>query len=215
MASAPASAFAGGDTALKDKFNAAIAAIRADGTCEKIRTKYSTSTSTASDRRRSRGKRRRRKLALPPPFMFDNDGVRENAAKAAGNAVWAGLFSAFGSLWAWANVFTIHCCGPGRALSPHSVRTPLLPAAIPAGAMRLPAASKITITVAVLTLPLGLVIGFLVALAQQSRRSHCGSQPAYLGTLPSFAACRELLTLFASSITAYRILLQTALAYVG
>jgi polar amino acid transport system permease protein len=66
--------------------------------------------------------------------------------------------------------------------------------------------------VAILTLPVGLIIGFLVALAQQSEEKPLRLAAGVFTTI--FRGLPELLTLF---IIYYgiQILLQTALAYVG
>ncbi|MBB4569762.1 ABC transporter permease [Rhizobium leucaenae] len=123
----------------------------------------------------------------------------------------SGLFSAFGSFWAWVNYAFDPLCGPAGLFTLFGQNT-VIACGDTGWGDEIAGGLKITITVAVLTLPLGLIIGFLVALAQQSEEKSLRLAAGVFTTI--FRGLPELLTLF---IIYYgiQILLQTALAYVG
>lgn len=122
-----------------------------------------------------------------------------------------GLFSALGSLWAWLSNIFDPLCGPVGLFTLFGQNT-VIACGDTGWGDEIAGGLKVTITVAVLTLPLGLIVGFLVALAQQSEERSLRLAAGVFTTI--FRGLPELLTLF---IIYYgmQILLQTALAYVG
>ncbi|AYG59376.1 ABC transporter permease [Rhizobium jaguaris] len=122
-----------------------------------------------------------------------------------------GLFSAIGSFWVWLETVFDPLCGPVGLFTLFAQNT-VMACGDTGWGDEIAGGLKITITIAVLTLPVGLVIGFLVALAQQSEENSLRLAAGVFTTI--FRGLPELLTLF---IIYYgiQILLQTALAYVG
>lgn len=123
----------------------------------------------------------------------------------------SGVFSALGSLWAWLTVVFDPLCGPGGLFTWFGQSTVI--ACGEAGwGDEIAFGFKVTIAVSLATLPVGLVIGFVVALAQQSSEKPLQLAGSTYTTI--FRALPELLTLF---IVYYgmQILIQSALASVG
>lgn len=123
----------------------------------------------------------------------------------------SGLFSALGSSWTWLNTVFDPLCGPVGLFTLFGQNT-----AIACGDTgwgdEMAYGLKVTITIAVLTLPLGLIIGFIVALAQQSQEKSLRLAAGVFTTI--FRGLPELLTLF---IIYYgmQILIQSALSSMG
>jgi polar amino acid transport system permease protein len=123
----------------------------------------------------------------------------------------SGLFSALGSFWAWLNYTFDPLCGPVGIFSLFGQSTSLACGAAGWGD-EIALGLKVTITVALATLPVGLFIGFVVALGQQSEEKSVRLAAGIYTTI--FRGLPELLTLF---IVYYglQILIQSALSYMG
>lgn len=123
----------------------------------------------------------------------------------------SGLFSALGSLWTWLNTIFDPLCGPAGLFTLFGQNT-ILACGDTGWGDELAGGLRVTITVAILTLPFGVVIGFCVALAQQSEEKSLRLAAGVFTTI--FRGLPELLTLF---IIYYgtQILLQLALARIG
>jgi len=123
----------------------------------------------------------------------------------------SGLFSALGSLWTWLSTIFDPLCGPAGLFTVFGQNT-MLACGDTGWGDELAGGLKVTIAVAVLALPLGLVIGFFVALAQQSEEKSLRLAAGVFTTI--FRGLPELLTLF---IIYYgmQILLQSVLARFG
>jgi polar amino acid transport system permease protein len=123
----------------------------------------------------------------------------------------SGLFSALGSLWASITYMFDPFCGPVgvfNLLSPTSI----LSCGDVGWGDEIAFGVKVTISLALVTLPVGLVLGFLIALAAQSREKSMRLAAGIYTTI--FRGLPELLTLF---IVYYgvQMLLQAVLGYFG
>ncbi|NLS05070.1 ABC transporter permease [Rhizobium sp. P32RR-XVIII] len=123
----------------------------------------------------------------------------------------SGLFSALGSFWAWIGYIVDPLCGPAGVFTWFGQST-ILACGDTGWGDEIALGLKTTVSVALLTLPVGLVIGFLVALGQQSEERSVRLAAGIYTTI--FRGLPELLTLF---IIYYgmQILIQSILAYVG
>jgi polar amino acid transport system permease protein len=122
-----------------------------------------------------------------------------------------GFFSALGSLWAWMAHLLDPLCGPV------GIFTWLAPSTILAcgdtgWGDEIAVGLQVTVSVALITLPIGLVIGFMVALGQQSEEKSLRLAAGIYTTI--FRGLPELLTLF---IIYYgmQILIQSVLSSIG
>lgn len=122
-----------------------------------------------------------------------------------------GLFSALGSLWTWLNNIFDPLCGPVGLFTLFGQNT-VIACGDTGWGDKIGAGLKTTIIMSLLTLPLGLIIGFLVALAQQSEERSLRLAAGVFTTI--FRGLPELLTLFIIYYGA-PILLQTVLAQMG
>ncbi|MGO4564704.1 ABC transporter permease [Rhizobium sp. 2YAF20] len=123
----------------------------------------------------------------------------------------SGLFSALGSFWDWLSTILDPMCGPAGIFTLFGSNT-ILACGDTGWGDEIALGLKVTIVVAVATLPVGLVIGFIVALGQQSAEKSVRLAAAIYTTI--FRGLPELLTLF---IVYYgmQILIQSALAAIG
>ncbi|MGO4436101.1 ABC transporter permease [Rhizobium sp. RAF56] len=123
----------------------------------------------------------------------------------------SGLFSALGSFWAWLNTIFDPLCGPA-GLFTWLGRGTIIACGDAGWGDEIAFGLKVTISVALATLPVGLSIGFLVALAQQSEERSLRTAAGIFTTI--FRGLPELLTLF---IVYYgmQILIQAVLASFG
>jgi polar amino acid transport system permease protein len=121
------------------------------------------------------------------------------------------LFSALGSLWAWIGYVFDPLCGPAGLFTWFGQST-ILACGDTGWGDEIAVGLKTTVAVALLTLPVGLVIGFLVALGQQSEEKSVRLAAGIYTTI--FRGLPELLTLF---IIYYgmQILIQSVLASFG
>ena len=105
----------------------------------------------------------------------------------------SGLFSALGALWAWVQYALDPLCGPVGIFS-------FLPASsiVSCGATgwgdEIALGVKVTLSLSIATLPVGLLIGFAVALGMQSREGSLRLAAGIYTTI--FRGLPELLTLF-------------------
>jgi len=122
-----------------------------------------------------------------------------------------GLFSALGSLGAWIGYVFDPLCGPAGLFTWFGQST-ILACGDTGWGDEIAVGLKTTVSVALLTLPVGLVIGFLVALGQQSEEKSVRLAAGIYTTI--FRGLPELLTLF---IIYYgmQILIQSAFASFG
>jgi polar amino acid transport system permease protein len=122
-----------------------------------------------------------------------------------------GLFSALGSFWAWIGYVFDPLCGPAGLFTWFGQST-ILACGDTGWGDEIAVGLKTTVAVALLTLPVGLVIGFLVALGQQSEEKSVRLAAGIYTTI--FRGLPELLTLF---IIYYgmQILIQSVLASFG
>jgi polar amino acid transport system permease protein len=122
-----------------------------------------------------------------------------------------GLFSALGSFWAWIGFVFDPLCGPAGIFTWFGQST-ILACGSTGWGDEIAVGLKTTVSVALLTLPVGLVIGFLVALGQQSEEKSVRLAAGIYTTI--FRGLPELLTLF---IIYYgmQILIQSVLASFG
>ena len=123
----------------------------------------------------------------------------------------SGLLSALGSLWAWLTTVFDPLCGPVgffTLLGPSSI----LACGDTGWGDEIASGLRITILVSLATLPVGLLIGFVVALGQQSQEKSLRLAAGVYTTI--FRGLPELLTLF---IVYYgmQIAIQSLLASVG
>ena len=123
----------------------------------------------------------------------------------------SGLFSALGSLWAWLNTVFDPLCGPVGLFTLFGQST-VIACGDTGWGDEIALGLKVTIIVAIATLPLGLLIGFFVALGQQSEEKSVRLAAGIYTTI--FRGLPELLTLF---IVYYglQILIQAFLAWMG
>jgi polar amino acid transport system permease protein len=122
-----------------------------------------------------------------------------------------GLSSALGSLWAWIGYEFDPLCGPAGIFTWLGQST-ILACGDTGWGDEIAAGLKVTVSVAVVTLPIGLLIGFIVALGQQSEEKSVRLAAGIYTTI--FRGLPELLTLF---IIYYgmQMLIQALLAWVG
>ncbi len=122
-----------------------------------------------------------------------------------------GLFSALGSLWAAIGYVFDPLCGPVGLFTWFGSST-ILACGDTGWGDEIAAGLKVTVAVALVTLPIGLLIGFVVALGQQSEEKSVRLAAGIYTTI--FRGLPELLTLF---IIYYgmQILIQAVLAYAG
>lgn len=123
----------------------------------------------------------------------------------------SGLASALGSFWAWLTTVFDPLCGPVGLFTLFGQGT-VLACGDTGWGDEIALGLKVTIIVALATLPLGLLIGFLVALGQQSEEKSVRLAAGIYTTI--FRGLPELLTLF---IVYYgmQILIQSTLASLG
>jgi polar amino acid transport system permease protein len=123
----------------------------------------------------------------------------------------SGLFSALGSFWAWIGYIVDPLCGPAGVFTWFGQST-ILACGDTGWGDEIALGLKTTVSVALLTLPVGLVIGFLVALSQQSEEKSVRLAAGIYTTI--FRGLPELLTLF---IIYYgmQILIQSVFASFG
>ncbi|WP_320201670.1 ABC transporter permease [Agrobacterium sp. rho-13.3] len=123
----------------------------------------------------------------------------------------SGAFSAVGSFWAYLTHLLDPFCGPVGIFSLFGNGT-LVACGDTGWGDEIAFGVKVTISVALATLPVGLTIGFMIALAAQSREKSLRLAAGIYTTI--FRGLPELLTLF---IVYYGIqmLLQSAGSYVG
>jgi polar amino acid transport system permease protein len=123
----------------------------------------------------------------------------------------SGLFSALGSFWDWLSTILDPMCGPGGIFTLFGSNT-ILACGDTGWGDEIALGLKVTIVVAVATLPVGLVIGFIIALGQQSAEKSVRLAAGIYTTI--FRGLPELLTLF---IVYYgmQILIQSALSAIG
>ena len=122
-----------------------------------------------------------------------------------------GLFSALGSLWAWFVHIADPLCGPAGIFTWFGPST-ILACGDAGWGDEIAIGLQVTVSVALVTLPIGLIIGFLVALGQQSEEKALRLAAGVYTTI--FRGLPELLTLF---IIYYgmQILIQSVLASAG
>ena len=122
-----------------------------------------------------------------------------------------GFFSALGSFWAWIGFVFDPLCGPAGIFTWLGQST-ILACGSDGWGDEIALGLKTTVSVALLTLPVGLVIGFLVALGQQSEEKSLRLAAGIYTTI--FRGLPELLTLF---IIYYgmQMLIQSLLTFVG
>lgn len=122
-----------------------------------------------------------------------------------------GLSSALGSLWAWLSHLLDPLCGPVGIFT-WFARSTILACGDTGWGDEIALGLQVTVSVALTTLPIGLVIGFFVALGQQSQENSLRLASGIYTTI--FRGLPELLTLF---IIYYgmQILIQSALASLG
>ena len=123
----------------------------------------------------------------------------------------SGAFSAVGSFWAYLTHLLDPFCGPAGIFSVFGNGT-IVACGDTGWGDEIAFGVKVTISVALATLPVGLTIGFMIALAAQSREKSLRLAAGIYTTI--FRGLPELLTLF---IVYYGIqmLLQSAGSYVG
>src|SRR6478736_9488549 len=123
----------------------------------------------------------------------------------------SGLFSALGPFWAWIGHIVDPLCGPVGIFTWLGQST-ILACGDTGWGDEIALGLQVTVSVAVVTLPIGLVIGFLVALGQQSEEKSVRLAAGIYTTI--FRGLPELLTLF---IIYYgmQILIQSVLASFG
>lgn len=123
----------------------------------------------------------------------------------------SGLFSALGSFWAWIGYTFDPLCGPAGLFTNFGSST--IVACGEAGwGDEIAFGVKVTVSLALATLPIGLVLGFFIALALQAQDKALRSAAGIYTTI--FRGLPELLTLF---IVYYglQMAIQTVLAYLG
>jgi polar amino acid transport system permease protein len=132
------------------------------------------------------------------------------AAQTAGEVGMSGVFSAIGSFWTYLTYLFDPFCGPVGIFSLFGNGTLL--ACGDGWGDEIAFGVKVTISVALATLPVGLLLGFLIALAAQSQEKSLRLAVGIYTTI--FRGLPELLTLF---IVYYgmQILLQTIGGYLG
>jgi len=99
-----------------------------------------------------------------------------------------GLFSALGPFWAWIGHIFDPLCGPAGLFTWFGSST-ILACGDTGWGDEIAAGLKVTVAVALVTLPIGLVIGFLVALGHNRKRNRSALRPA--STPQSSVACRN------------------------
>ncbi|MEX2695549.1 ABC transporter permease [Rhizobium mongolense] len=122
-----------------------------------------------------------------------------------------GLFSAPGSFWAWIGYIVDPLCGPAGVFTWFGQST-ILACGNAGWGDEIALGLKTTVSVALLTLPVGLIIGFFIALGQQSEERSVRLASGIYTTI--FRGLPELLTLF---IIYYglQILIQSVLTSFG
>lgn len=122
-----------------------------------------------------------------------------------------GLFSALGSFWVWMAHILDPLCGPVGIFTWLAPST-LLACGDTGWGDEIAVGLQVTVSVALITLPVGLVIGFMVALGQQSEEKSLRLAAGIYTTI--FRGLPELLTLF---IIYYgmQILIQSVLSSFG
>ena len=123
----------------------------------------------------------------------------------------SGLSSALGSFWAWIMTVFDPLCGPAGVFNLFGPSS-LLACGDTGWGDEIAFGVKVTVSLALATLPLGLAIGFFIALALQSKDRTLRAAAGIYTTI--FRGLPELLTLF---IIYYgvQILIQSALTAVG
>ncbi|UIJ77892.1 MULTISPECIES: ABC transporter permease [Rhizobium] len=122
-----------------------------------------------------------------------------------------GLFSALGSFWSWIVHIFDPLCGPVGIFTWLGQST-ILACGDTGWGDEIALGLQVTVSVAIVTLPIGLAIGFLVALGQQSEEKPLRLAAGIYTTI--FRGLPELLTLF---IIYYgmQMLIQSLLTFVG
>lgn len=123
----------------------------------------------------------------------------------------SGLFSALGSIWAWIGYTFDPFCGPAGLFTIFGSSS-IVSCGEAGWGDEIAYGVKVTLSLAITTLPTGLIIGFFIALALQSKDRALRNAAGIYTTI--FRGLPELLTLF---IVYYglQMLIQTALAYLG
>jgi polar amino acid transport system permease protein len=143
--------------------------------------------------------------------LFDKGCNIKNGKSREGKAGMGGLFSALGSFWAWIGYVFDPLCGPAGIFTWFGSST-ILACGDTGWGDEIAVGLKVTVAVALATLPVGLIIGFLVALGQQSEEKSLRLAAGIYTTI--FRGLPELLTLF---IVYYgmQIFIQSVLASIG
>ncbi|CAH0341180.1 ABC transporter permease [Rhizobium sp. CECT 9324] len=123
----------------------------------------------------------------------------------------SGLFSALGSVWAWIEYTFDPFCGP-VGLFTLLAGDGIVSCGATGWGDEVALGVKVTITLAVITLPLGLALGFMIALAMQSEEKSLRSAAGIYTTI--FRGLPELLTLFIVYY-GFQMLIQTMLSWFG
>jgi polar amino acid transport system permease protein len=123
----------------------------------------------------------------------------------------SGLFSALGSVWAWIGHVFDPFCGPAGVFT-LLARDSLVACGDAGWGDEIALGVKVTITLALSTLPVGLAFGFMIALAMQSREKSLRTATGIYTTI--FRGLPELLTLFIIYY-GFQILLQSVLTWLG
>lgn len=122
-----------------------------------------------------------------------------------------GLSSALGSLWAWINHTFDPLCGPVGLFRLLASDT-LVGCGDAGWGDEIAFGAKVTISLAIATLPVGLALGFMIALARQSQEWSLRAATGIYTTI--FRGMPELLTLFIIYY-GFQILVQTLFTAVG
>ena len=123
----------------------------------------------------------------------------------------SGLFSALGSFWAWIGYTFDPLCGPAGLFTVFGSSS-IVACGETGWGDEIAFGVKVTLSLALATLPIGLILGFFIALALQSQERTLRTAAGIYTTI--FRGLPELLTLF---IVYYglQMVIQSALSYVG
>ena len=123
----------------------------------------------------------------------------------------SGLFSALGSVWAWIGHVFDPFCGPAGAFTLLAGDT-LISCGATGWGDEIALGVKVTVSLALATLPVGLALGFMIALAMQSQEKSLRTATGVYTTI--FRGLPELLTLFIVYY-GFQIFLQGVLTWLG
>ncbi|WP_159948127.1 ABC transporter permease [Rhizobium sp. 18065] len=123
----------------------------------------------------------------------------------------SGLFSALGSVWAWIGHVFDPFCGPAGVFTLLAGDT-LISCGATGWGDEIAFGVKVTISLALATLPVGLALGFMIALAMQSQEKSLRTATGVYTTI--FRGLPELLTLFIVYY-GFQIFLQGVLTWMG